>query len=59
LDSAKKLNVTLTDTYVPTFYFILQQGFMLDTINTLQDYIKKNLDDKADRDWMSLISQWA
>lgn len=44
-ETASKLNISLTDTFIPTYYYILQQGFILDNINNLQNFIRRKIKD--------------
>lgn len=37
---ASSYNISLLDNVVPTYYYILQQGFILDTINQVQNYLR-------------------
>lgn len=49
-EAAGNFNITLTDNFVPTFYFILQQGLLLDKINQLQNFLKISIGDGVDQD---------
>lgn len=37
---AASYNISLADNVVPTYYYILQQGFILDIINQVQNYLR-------------------
>jgi hypothetical protein len=39
-------NISLADAFIPTYYYILQQGFILDSINQLQNYLRSTVSEK-------------
>lgn len=58
-NAAANFNITLTDAFIPTYYFILQQGFILDAINQLQEFLRKSLSGADGRDWLVVLGEWA